>query len=214
MAALPVNRLSRPLVTTLIVLAAALFPGGLPPGAHAFQTFDPSWTRLAPEEIRMVENGQIAVRMVDATGTLRQTLVVGTVQAPAQVVYEVFADFDRYAEIFDLKSSRIVESRGNLRMVRCVIPMPWPVGDCWVVNETHLAPETTSLWFEMKEGSIRAYNGAIRIVPRSAAACDVYYAARIDPGIPFLPDWFLQIIQNAKLPDTITAIRRAVARRR
>ncbi len=213
MAALPMKRHNLTLLT-LFTMFTAVIPGGFPDWAAAFQTFDPAWTRLAPEEVRQVENGQIAVRMVDAAGSLRQTLVVGHVQASAKAVYDIFADFDRYAETFELKSSRILETRGNLCVVRCVIPMPWPVGDHWVLNETHLSPETTSLWFEMKEGSIKAYSGTVRIVPRSSATCDVFYAARIDPGIPFLPDWFLQLVQNAKLPDTISAIRRAVVRRR
>jgi hypothetical protein len=182
-------------------------------GAGTTPDRDPAWSRLDDEEVRRVAAGQITVRLVPNGGTQRQTLVVGTVQAPAQEVFRVFSDLEHYAETFNLRSSHVTESQGQRHMVRCVLEMPWPVGDQWVMNETHLSPETLSLWFKMREGSIRAYGGTVRIVPRSAGSSDVYYAAHIDPGIPFLPDWFIELIQNYKLPDTIAAVRRAVRRR-
>lgn len=147
------------------------------------------------------------VHMEQGDVVVRQFLVTGMVEASAARVYRAFADFDHYSKIFKIKDSRIIRQDGNVLNVRALLELPWPIGERWVLNETRLEPENYAFTYRRIDGSIAEYTGNVRIVPRTARSCQVYYIAKGDLGIPFIPRWVVDWIQASTLPDTIKHIR-------
>lgn len=180
---------------------AALMAFGSPAQAR------PAFDALTTEETARVERGEIVVNVENAGGDVKHFRVVGLVNASAQKTYEAFTNFAKYDEIFHVKDSRILKTDGNVLNVRATISVPWPIGDRWVINETRLEPEAYSFSFNRVDGSIVAYSGFVRAVPKGPDRCHIYYVAKADPGIPFLPAWLLNQFQASMLPDTIKHVR-------
>lgn len=162
---------------------------------------------LSEDEQRRADHGEIIVHLEKTDNPLKRFLVVGQVDAPASRVYAAYTDFDHYSEIFGHKSCSIKRHEGNVLWVTAIMALPWPFGDRWVTNETHLAPEDLSFTYRRTEGNIPEYVGEVSVVPRGTARCQVYYMAKVDPGIPFLPRWVLERVQEANFPDAIRDVR-------
>lgn len=173
----------------------------------------PAFDALSAEEFARVERGDIVVNVERSDSAVKHFRVVGQVQASAARTYRAFTDFARYDEIFHVKDSKILSTAGNTMQVRATLVVPWPIGDRWVINETRLSPDDLSFSFNRIDGTITAYSGEVRIVPRDEERCDVYYVAKADPGIPFLPAWLLNQFQASMLPDTIKHVRAYLKRK-
>lgn len=187
------------------LLAVAALAGVLIQAAPALAR--PSFDALTPAEEARVDRGEIVVNVENGGGDVKHFRVVGRVDASAQKTYEVFTNFAEYDEIFKVKQSRILRSEGNVQHVRATIEVPWPIGDRWVMNETVLQPEALSFSFNRVEGTIVAYSGYVKAVPVGPDRCHLYYVAKADPGIPFVPAWLLNRFQASMLPDTIKHVR-------
>lgn len=186
-------------------LALASLAGILVFGAPAHAR--PSFDALTPEELARVERGEVVVNMENAGGDVKHFRVVGLVHAPAKRAYEVFTNFAKYDEIFYVKDPKIVKAEGNVLHVKATVSVPWPIGDRWVLNQTILDPEDLSFTFNRVEGTILAYSGYVKAVPKGPEKCHVYYVAKADPGIPFVPAWLVNQFQARMLPDTIKHVR-------
>ncbi len=186
----------------------ALLLGMLSSPAAAEEAFGP----LNPAEQDRVDRGEILVQVDRTSEALKSFRAVGQVKAPAQRVYDVFTDYEHYADIFELKESKVLSRSGNRLMVRAVLGLPWPVGDRWVTNETIVSPETLSFGYTRREGTILRYEGTLKVVSRGPSLSQVFYTAKGDPGIPLLPTWLLNQFQAKLLPDSIQRVRSYVAR--
>lgn len=198
------------------LLASAGLAGTLMFGASlplAAAPARPAFDSLSEEELARVERGEIVVNVSKSSSAVKHFRVVGQINASAKRAYDVFIDFPSYAEIFHIKESRVVRQDGNVLHVRATIEAPWPFGDRWVINETRLEPSDYGFTFQRVEGSITEYNGHVRIVPKGPERSHVYYVAKADPGIPFLPAWLLNHFQASMLPDTIKHVREYLKRK-
>ena len=173
----------------------------------------PAFDALSVDETARVERGEIVVNVENAGGDVKHFRVVGLVNASAQRTFEAFTDFARYDEIFHVKDSRILRAEGNVMHVRATLLVPWPIGERWVLNETRLEPESYSFTFNRLDGTISAYSGYVKTIPKGPDRCHVYYVAKADPGIPFLPAWLLNQFQASMLPDTIKHVRAYLKRK-
>lgn len=162
---------------------------------------------LTADEQDRIDHGEIVVHVAPSASAIKHFLVVGQVAASAERTYRVFTDYAHYSEIFHLKETRVVHQEGDIVAVRATLEVPWPVGQRWVTNETHLAPKAYSFDYHRVEGSILEYNGSLRIVPKGPELCQVYYTAKTDPGIPFMPVWLINRIQGSMLPSSIQCVR-------
>lgn len=192
------------------LLAIACLVGIVLTGFPAQAT--PSFEALTPAESARVERGETVVNVETSGGDVKHFRVVGQVNASAKRTFEVFSDFAKYDEIFYVKDSKILRSEGNVKHVRATIQVPWPIGDRWVTNETRLEPDDLSFSFDRIDGSILAYSGYVKVVPKGPDRSQVYYVAKADPGVPFLPAWLLNQFQASMLPDTIKHVREYVRR--
>jgi len=178
-------------------LLAALFLGT---GQASAQ---PQFDDLTADEQAKVDRDEIVVHVERTEAPLKHFEVIGLLHAPLRRAYAVFTDFDHYAEIFRINECHVAGRHGNRLAVHAIVGAPWPIGDRWVLNRTIVSPETDSFTFDMEHGNIAVYNGYVRLVARGPATSQVFYVARVDPGIPFLPKWIVNQFQASALPDTV-----------
>ncbi|MBO9540715.1 hypothetical protein J7643_09015 [bacterium] len=162
---------------------------------------------LTPDEQSKVDHGEIIVKVEKTEAPLKRFMVVGRFESSAADVFRVFTDYDHYAEIFNIKDTKVLNRVGNVLNIRAAFQLPWPIGEKWLINETRLQPERYSFVYKRTEGNIVEYAGSLRIVPKGPQACEAYYVAKTDPGIPGLPAWLLNRFQESMLPSSIQSVR-------
>lgn len=186
----------------LVLLAAAAL--AVAPGTARAEA---QFANLTDEDQARIDRGEIVVRIERTNSPLKSFMCVGLIEAPAAKVYKAYTDFDRYAEIFNVRDTRIVRKDEATFNIRAVLSVPWPVGERWVANETRLAPDDYSFVYRRAEGSIVEYTGSLKVVSRGADSSQVYYVAKVDPGIPLMPTWLLNRFQESMLPSSIQCVR-------
>lgn len=162
---------------------------------------------LSDEDQARIDRGEIVVRVERSNTPLKSFMCVGVIEASATRVFKAYTDFERYPEIFNLRDSKIVRKEGDTVSVRATLIVPWPIGERWVTNETRLSPDVYSFVYKRADGSITEYTGSLKIIPKGATTSQVYYVAKVDPGIPFMPTWLVNRLQARMLPSSIQAVR-------
>lgn len=189
--------------TWLVLVSAAALSGTLATGpARAEAQFG----SLTDEDQARIDKGEIVVRVERTTSPLKSFMCVGLIEAPASRVYKAYTDFERYPEIFNLKEAKVVRTDEAIFNIRAILSVPWPVGERWVTNETRLDPAAYSFVYRRAEGSITEYTGSLKVVSRGSSS-QVYYVAKVDPGIPLMPAWLLNRFQESMLPSSIQCVR-------
>lgn len=162
---------------------------------------------LTDEDQARIDRGEIVVRVERTSNPLKSFMAVGLVEASATKVFKAYTDFERYPEIFNVKDSKVTRKDDFTYNVRAILMVPWPIGERWVTNETRLASSAYSFVYKRAEGSILEYTGSLKVVPKGPNLSQVYYVAKVDPGIPLMPTWLLNRFQEGMLPSSIQAVR-------
>ncbi len=162
---------------------------------------------LSADEERRLQKGDVIVHVEETHEAIKRTLVVGLIDAPPEVTYPIYADFESYPELFQsARSSDILKREGNVLTCKVVMDFPWPLGTRWVTNHTFLSPESTSFTFKKVEGSVKVYEGALKILPEGKSRSRVVYSAKVDPDLP-LPAWVINMVQARYFPMAIERVR-------
>jgi uncharacterized membrane protein len=163
--------------------------------------------RLTADEERRVQKGEIIVHVEETSEPIKRTMVTGLIDAPPEVVYPVYTDFESYPELFKTaRSSDVLKREGNVLTCKVVMDFPWPLGSRWVSNYTYLDPANTSFTFKKFEGSVRLYEGALKVLPESRSRSRVVYTAKVDPDLP-VPAWLVNMISAHYFPMAIQRVR-------
>lgn len=168
---------------------------------------------LTPEEERRLQRGEVIVHVESSSERIKRTRVVGLIDAPPAAVYPIYADFERYPELFKAaRSSEILKQEGNVVTCKVTMDFPWPLGSRWVTNHTFMDPANTSFTFKKFEGSVKVYEGALIVAPEGKDRSRVTYTARVDPDLP-VPAWLVNVIQARYFPMTILRVREKLTTR-
>jgi ribosome-associated toxin RatA of RatAB toxin-antitoxin module len=168
--------------------------------------------RISADEERRIQKGDIIVHVEETDEPIKRTLVTGLIDAPPDVVYPIYADFESYPELFKTaKSSDILKREGNVLTCKVVMDFPWPLGSRWVTNHTTMDPENTSFTFKKFDGSVRIYEGSLKILPEGNGRSRVVYAAKVDPALP-VPAWLVNMISANYFPMAIERVREKLAK--
>lgn len=169
--------------------------------------------RISPDEERRIQRGEIIVRVEQTDEPIKRTLVAGLIDAPPEVVYPIYTDFESYPELFKAaRSSEIVKREGNVWTCRVVMDFPWPLGSRWVTNFTYMDPAKTAFTFKKFEGTVKIYEGSLEVIPEPNGRSRVIYAAKVDPDLP-VPAWLVNFISANYFPMTVQRVRDKVAHR-
>ncbi|MBM3266099.1 MAG: hypothetical protein FJZ01_00495 [Candidatus Sericytochromatia bacterium] len=166
---------------------------------------------LSPEEEARVNRGGVVVQMERGSERIKRYQVVGNVEAPVARVWEVYTDFGRYNEIFQITGSQIRRQSGNTIYGWFYLALFWPIGPRWTLNETVLFPERFTFTYQRVEGTFKQYEGDLELSSIAQARTRVRYSAKIDPDAPMIPAWVLDYVQFTMLPTTITRVRDWIA---
>lgn len=164
-------------------------------------------TRISADEERRIQKGEIIVHVEETDEAIKRTMVTGLIDAPPEVVYPIYTDFESYPELFkSARSSEILKREGNVLTCKVVMDFPWPLGSRWVSNYTYLDPENTSFTFKKFDGTVRLYEGALKVLPESNGRSRVVYTAKVDPALP-VPAWLVNLISANYFPMAIQRVR-------
>lgn len=166
---------------------------------------------LSAKETKAIEHGEVVVRLRNThESTLKDVLCVGLIKAPADRVWDVLLDYDRYDKIF--KGILRTETRakdGPVEDHYSLLDYPWPMADRWVVNRITHAGDRRSITWHRVEGTVKEVVGSWRLVPMGDETL-VIYKVRLDPGIPLIPAWAIDWGSQRVAPDIIHSVRRQV----
>lgn len=164
---------------------------------------------LTPREVKAVEQGEVVVRLRNTQeSTLKDVMCVGLIKAPADRIWGVLVDYDRYDRIF--KGILKTETRAKDGAVEdhySLLDYPWPMADRWVVNRISHAADRRSITWHRVEGTVKEVVGSWHLVPDGDETL-VVYKVRLDPGIPLIPAWAIDWGSQRVAPDIIHAVRR------
>lgn len=162
---------------------------------------------LSADEERRLQKGEIIVHIEQTKEPIKHTLVVGLIAAPPEDVFPIYTDFESYPELFkSARSSEVLKREGNVMTCKVIIDFPWPLGMRWVTNHTVLDPTTTSFTFKKFEGSVKIYEGALKVLPEARSRSRVVYMAKVDPDLP-VPAWLVNRVQAHYFPMVIQRVR-------
>jgi len=163
--------------------------------------------KISADEERRIQKGEIIVHVEETGEPIKRTLVTGLIDAPPEMVFPIYTDFESYPELFQsARSSEILKRDGNVLTCKVVMVFPWPLGSRWVTNTTYLDPANTSFTFKKVEGSVRIYEGALRVLPEGTGRSRVIYTAKVDPALP-VPAWLVNMISANYFPMAIERVR-------
>ncbi len=162
---------------------------------------------LTGDEEGRVGRGGVVVQMERGPERVKRFQVVGNVEAPIDRVWQVYTDFARYSEIFQITGSQVRRQQGNTVYGWFYLALFWPIGPRWTLNETVLEPERHAFTYHRVEGTFKQYEGDLELAALSPQRTRVRYSAKIDPDAPMIPTWVLDYVQGTMLPTTITRVR-------
>lgn len=169
--------------------------------------------KLSPDEENQVKAGAVVVHMAPGPSRIKRFCIVGNIDAPADVVYQVYSDFDHQKDVFSAYSQATVLARhDNIVDSRLAIDFPWPLGQRWMVNEATTHADERVITSKRLQGNFSAWEDYLKILPVSARQSRVVYEGLVDPNLP-LPAWLLNFIQGQTAPTTITDVRDYIARK-
>lgn len=166
---------------------------------------------LSAKEVKAIEQGEVVVRLRNThESTLKDVLCVGIIKAPADRVWSVLMEYDRYDKIF--KGILKTETRFKEGLVEehySLLDYPWPMADRWVVNRlTHAADRRSITWHRV-DGTVKEIVGSWHLLPDGDETL-VVYKVRLDPGIPLIPAWAIDWGSQRVAPDIIHSVRRQI----
>lgn len=185
---------------------AAFFLGCRPVHALPFS--------LTTAQQQQVERGEIVIRFEVGPDDLKNVTSIGRIDSPAQDVYLLMTDFGNFPRIYSAIAAAQVESQTpTTALAQFWVNAPWPISSRTVLVESTLDPKRHTLTWHRVGGSIQRYEGTLTITPEGKDRCTLYYSAKLDPGVAFMPFWLFNWGQEKVLPTIVKAIRDTLGKR-
>lgn len=153
---------------------------------------------LAPEQVKSLVDRWEVLSFTDPAGDgIVKGKAIGYFHVPAEQVFRVVTDYQRYPEFAPrISSAQVVDRQGDRRTwVRLQTDLPWPVSDAWVYAQFEheaLADGGYRIRFWQLEGSMKRYEGTILIEPwvqydDGGGECSVTYELVAEPASSLAP---------------------------
>lgn len=163
---------------------------------------------LDPEQIKSLVDRWEVLSFTDPAGDgIVKGKAIGYFHVPAEQVFRVVTDYQRYPEFAPrIASVQVVDRQGDRRAwVRLQTDLPWPASDAWVYAQFEhepLADGGYRIRFWQLKGSMKRYYGTILIEPwvqydDGGGECSVTYELVAEPATSFAPKRYI----NRKIVD-------------
>jgi len=167
---------------------------------------------LSEQEKATINANEVVVR-VDRVGeaTRADVTCLGYVDAPPKKIWDVILSDSDYPKIFP--NILVCETRykkGNIVHTYSMLDYPWPLPDKWTLNEMVLDQARWRIDFKRIQGTTKEVIGVWTLFPDGPRTL-VSYRVHIDPGVPLVPRWAVEIGTKTVAPDIIKGIRKWIA---
>ncbi|MEB3300289.1 MAG: SRPBCC family protein [Candidatus Sericytochromatia bacterium] len=132
---------------------------------------------------------------------------------PPRAVWDVITDYEAYPRIFDrYRKMEILEKSGLWELHRSEVDYP-VFGTRWVANVLHHERPSWRVRFQRADGTIRAVEGVWTLKETSPGRTMVRYAVRLDPGLPFVPNWVVTWGTQTMMPSILRSVTQEALKR-
>ncbi len=135
--------------------------------------------------------------------------VSGELDAPPGAVVRLFADVEKYPQIFSaIKRAEVRSRTGNRSVAFVEVAFPWPIGPKWLLAETNTAQDRVT-WRRL-EGSVRQYEGSLQLTELPGGRSRASFDAVLDTGWSGTPGWLTSWMQGRVLAGILSDTKRYV----
>lgn len=167
---------------------------------------------LSDDEKATIHANEVVVRLDRAGEATRADVTcLGYVDAPPKKIWDVILSDHDYPKIFP--NILVCETRykkGNIVHTYSMLDYPWPLPDKWTLNEMVLDQAKWHIDFRRLQGTTKEVVGAWSLFPDGPRTL-VSYRVHVDPGLPLVPRWAVELGTKTVAPDIIKGIRRWIA---
>jgi hypothetical protein len=168
---------------------------------------DSTFMTLNADEERRVNSGDVVVHMAEGRNNIKRFCIFGNIDAPLDVVYRVYSDFDHQKQVFSAYSeARVTTRRFPVTQSYLALDFPWPFGKRWMLNDATERPAEHVITSKGVTGTIKFWEDYLKLTPVSPRKTRVLYTGLVDPDLA-LPRWLLNFLQEQTCPTTITDVR-------
>jgi hypothetical protein len=167
---------------------------------------------LTAAERAAVDAGEVVVRL-DRVGeaTRADVTSLGYVDAPPQRIWDLILSDEEFPKVFpNVLVSETRARRGNVIQCYSLLDYPWPLPDKWTLNELVLDRPHWRIRFHRLAGTTKEVIGSWSLVPDGPRTL-VVYRVHVDPGLPFVPRWAVELGSQQVAPGIINGLRRWLA---
>jgi ribosome-associated toxin RatA of RatAB toxin-antitoxin module len=131
-----------------------------------------------------------------------------TINAPAEHVWTVLADFSNYPHIFDrVKSVSITKRDGDLVYIESRLKPHLFVGQEVQHTVNDLSGKPGALKWQLLDGNFKHVDGLWEIKPAGDHSCKVTYTLKVDPG-PFIPGKMVSFLLHFVEKEVVVSLKR------
>lgn len=164
---------------------------------------------LTAVEKAAIDAGEIVVRLDrEGESTRADITCLGYVDAPPKKIWDVILSDTDYPKIFsNILACETRYKRGNVVHTYSMLDYPWPLPDKWTLNEMLLDQAHWKIRFKRLAGTTKEVIGSWSLFPDGPRTL-VAYRVHVDPGLPLVPRWAVELGTQHVAPDIINGIRK------
>lgn len=165
-------------------------------------------TALTPPELQALDQGQVLTHLEPGDEPVHEAFAEGVVKAPPAKVWALLTDFADYDRVYTgIKRSEVRGRVGNIVLGYFLLDFPWPLPRRWTLNETYLDPAHLTFSWKRIDGTVKRYQGSLHLYPWHQNQTRMVFRAVMDPGLAFVPGWFIDYVSLNTLPAIIQGVR-------
>ena len=165
-------------------------------------------TALSSPEVQALRDGKVLTHLEPGNTPVHEAYAEGIVDAPPTKVWALLTDFDHYDRIYTGIEQSAVRSRsGNTIMGYFLLDFPWPLPKRWTLNATYLEPARMRFTWRRVGGTVKDYEGSLKLYPWGDHETRMVFRALMDPGLAFVPGWLIDYVSLNTLPAIVQGVR-------
>ncbi len=158
------------------------------------------------DKILELEKGKIYTNLERINHNLGNVTIVGIIHGDIQSVWKIVNSDSKYVYP-DILDKAILKKSGNYYIKKSLLDFPWPLSNRWTVYEEIIDDKEFGKEWKEIGGDIRINRGAIKLIPYKNNSTIMIFKLSFDPGLPFVPEWAIEMGMKYKAPSIIERVR-------
>jgi ribosome-associated toxin RatA of RatAB toxin-antitoxin module len=176
-------------------------------GSHESQGLTDGKLPLRPASVKAMTETKVEKKPKENSHLPEDTLNA-TINAPAEHVWKVLADFSNYPLIFDrVKSVAITKRDGDLVYIESKLKPHMFVSNEVQHTVNDLSGKPDMLKWQLLDGNFKHIDGLWEIKPSGDHSCHVSYTLKVDPG-PFIPGKMVSFLLHFVEKEVVVSLKK------